>query len=82
MKRFLPYYSTERAAAMVYHVFEDCPIGARISKRHREPGVGAGAAAYEKCSHCQGWEDEIERARAECRQRWGLGHGSGSPVSS
>ncbi|GAB2653326.1 hypothetical protein GCM10027068_36630 [Prescottella soli] len=77
VKRFLPYFSKATTAERVYHVFDDCPVGAQIPKGARAPGVGPGGELYQKCGLCQDWDDERDgeraRRRAQCDLEWILG---------
>ncbi|NKR57945.1 hypothetical protein GS485_09455 [Rhodococcus hoagii] len=69
MRKFLPYFSTRRGAARVYHNFLDCPAGKRITRADREPGVGPDGLAYPQCEQCAAWDDKIAQSRSALH-RW------------
>ena len=68
MRKFLPYFSTRRGAARVYHNFLDCPAGMRITRAAREPGAGPAGATYPQCERCAAWDEEIEQSRTALRE--------------
>ena len=53
MRKEMPYYSTSSGADISYHVFTDCPIGARVERADRAAGVGPDGALYPRCGVCE-----------------------------
>lgn len=53
MHKDMPYYSTAANTDGVYHVFADCPIGGRIGRADRLPGIGPAGVVLPRCAACQ-----------------------------
>ncbi|MBM4510916.1 hypothetical protein GS425_08350 [Rhodococcus hoagii] len=82
MRKEMPYYSTSSGADISYHVFTDCPIGARVERADRASGVGptvpcTRAAGYARSStawsspvDCGSIRDRGAPDAATERRRW------------